>query len=167
MPPPRRRQSHRRRSDNDKRRLMSSPTDDLIQAKLNTVSYEGSSKHKRHPHLFGLPPFDGHRGDATLCDDAGFEPARMSEVPTLIQRGIRAGLIGHTGRILWTVSNDGWIFEARETNRDTDQFHGYPILPEEAIAQLVFDRFSAWAGAHGSADDRSASDACRLRYDFR
>lgn len=167
MPPPRRGRSRRRKSDNEKRRLMIGPTDDLMRAKLNTVSYEGSSKHKRHPHLFGLPPFAGHRGDATLCDDAGFGPSRMSEVPALIQRGIRAGLIGHTGRILWTVSNDGWIFEARETNCDKAQFHGYPILPEEAIAQLVFDRFSNWAGIHGSPEDQSASDACRIRYDFR
>ena len=166
MPPPRDRVERQRRSDNVKRRLMLDPTDDLIGQMLETVWYEGSSKHKLHPHLYGLEPFNGQRGDATLCDEADFEPARMPEVRALIQRGIRAGLIGHTCRILWTVADDGWIFEARETNRETAQFHGYPVLPEEAIARLVFDRFSEWAAAHGSPDDRSARDACKLRYGF-
>ena len=96
---------------------------------LKAVRYHGSSKHKLHPHLFDLPPFQGSRGDATLCDDADFQPADMAEVRALLLRGIRAGLIGHTGRILWTVANDGWIFEARETNpRDP----GVPRLPGPA-----------------------------------
>ena len=170
MPPPRRRSVRQRRSDNVKRRLMRDPTEDVIREMLGTVQYEGSSKHKLHPHLYGLEPFNGDRGDATLCDEADFEPSRMSDVPALIRRGIRAGLIGHTRRILWTVADDGWIFEARETNRDTSRFHGYPVLPGEpgeAIAQLVFNRFSEWAAGHGSPDDRSARDSCGLRYSFR
>ena len=121
---PRRRQTHRRRSDNEKRRLLRDPTDNLVQDMLNYVHYQGSPKHKLQPHLFGLPPFSGQRGDATLCDDADFDPDQMAEIPMLIRRGIRAGLIGHTQRIIWTVADDGWIFEARETNRATAEFHG-------------------------------------------
>ena len=49
---------------------MRDPADDLIERLLDTVHYEGSSKHKRHPHLFGLEPFNGERDDATLCDEA-------------------------------------------------------------------------------------------------
>ena len=73
----------------------------------------------------------------------------MADIPALIERGIRAGLIGHTARLLWTVADDGWIFEARETNRETAEYHGYPVLPEESIGHLVFDRFVNWAEAHG------------------
>ncbi|MCE2423661.1 MAG: hypothetical protein J4F45_00915 [Pseudomonadales bacterium] len=146
---------------------MPDPAEDLIERLLDTVWYEGSSKHKRHPHLFGLEPFNGDRDDATLCDETDFQPAQVPEIPAPIQRGIRAGLIGHTARILWTVADDGWIFEARETNRETAQFHGYPLLPEEAIARLVFDRFAGWADDQGTPADRSAGAACRLRYDFR
>ena len=134
---------------------------------LDTASYEGSPKHKLYPHQFGLGPFNGKRGDATLCDEADFRPSQMVEIPTLIERGLNAGLIGHTLRIIWTVANDGWIFEARETNRDTAQFHSYPVLPEEAIARIVFDRFTLWADEHGASVDRAARDACRLRYGFR
>ena len=146
---------------------MPDPTDAIIQQMRDTVWYEGSSKHKLHPHLFGLEPFNGERDDATLCDEADFQPAQMAEVPTLIERGISAGLIGHTRRILWTVADDGWIFEARETNPDTAQFHGYPILPEESIARLVFDRFALWANERGTPADRAASASCGLRYGFR
>ena len=146
---------------------MADPAAPLVERLLDTVRYEGSSKHKRHPQSFGLEPFNGERDDATLCDEADFQPDQADEIPTLIQRGIRAGLIGHTARLLWTVADDGWIFEARETNRETAQFHGYPVLPEESIARLVFDRFVTWANDRGTPADRSAVTACRLRYDFR
>ena len=166
MAKPRRRQTYRRKSDNEKRRLLRDPTDNLVQDMLNNVHYQGSPKHKLHPHLFGLPPLNGQRGDATLCDDADFEPGQMAEIPMLIRRGIRAGLIGHTQRIIWTVADDGWIFEARETNRATAEFHGYPVLPTEAIAHAVFDRFSDWVERQGTDTEQSACDSCRLRYGF-
>lgn len=146
---------------------MRAPSEALIQDMLDNVHYEGSSKHKLHPHLFDLEPFNGDRDDATLCDEAAFQHDRMSEVPTLIERGIRPGLIGHTRRIFWTIANDGWIFEARETNRSTAQFHGYPVLPEELIARLVFQRYRQWAHDHGTGEDRSAVAFCKLRYEFR
>lgn len=157
----------RRRSDNEKRRLLREPSDELVRVMMESAWYRGSSKHKLHPHLYGLPPLNGNRGDATLCDEADFDPERMAEIPALIRRGIRAGLIGHTKRIVWTVADDGWIFEARETNRDTAEFHGYPILANEVIARAVFNRFSNWATEHGTPQDRSASDSCQLRYGFR
>ena len=113
---------------------MPDPADDLIERLLHNVRYEGSPKHKRHPQLFDLEPFNGKRDDATLCDEADFSPDQIDEIPALVERGIRAGLIGHTARLLWTVADDGWIFEARETNRETTEFHGYPVLPEESIA---------------------------------
>ena len=146
---------------------MPDPANDLIERLLHNVRYEGSPKHKRQPNLFGLEPFNGQRDDATLCDEADFRPDQLRDIPKLIQRGIRAGLIGHTARLLWTVADDGWIFEARETNREATEFHGYPILPEESIARLVFDRFADWAHRHGTNADRSAATACRLRYEFR
>lgn len=57
-----------RRSDNDKRRLVEDPPPVLLERLESAVNYAGSSKHKRHPHLYNLPPFKGKRGDATLCD---------------------------------------------------------------------------------------------------
>ncbi len=77
---------------------MPMPPDDLVERLLDTVRYAGSAKHKRHPHLFGLEPFNGDRDDATLCDEADFHPDHAADIPALVPRGIRAGLIGHTAR---------------------------------------------------------------------
>ena len=37
---------------------MKEPSDDLVRTMLDTVWYSGSSKHKLHPHLYDLPPFN-------------------------------------------------------------------------------------------------------------
>lgn len=156
-----------RKSDNDKRRLWQNPPEDLIERLLREVRYRASAKHKRNPQLYDLPPFIGHRGDATLCDEhAGFQPDRVDGIPELIARGIRAGLIGDTGRIIWTVADDGWIYEGRETNAATHEFHGYPVRQNEAIAEPVCLRFADWA--IGESDlERGAATSCRNRYGVR
>lgn len=128
------------------------------------MKYEGSSKHKRHPHLYGLPPFTGSRGDATLCDEhANFRQDDMAKVPLLIKRGIQAGLVGTA---LWTVADNGWIYEARVTNAVQSQYHGYPVRPTEAIAEAVYRRFLDWSQKHGSAADKKAASNCQALYGF-
>ena len=165
--PPRRRALPRRQSNNDKRRLLPEPPSQLIESLLEAVTYAPSSKHKRNPHLYGLPPFDGPRGDATLCDEhASFQPAQMREIPSLVQRGIRAGLLGATQRVIWTVADNGWIYEGRQTNADTSEFHGYPVRESEPIAELVYQRFVAWVDEHGDSSARHAAMSCRQRYGF-
>jgi hypothetical protein len=97
-----------RNSDNDKRRLDAVPDPAVIATLLASAQYRGSSKHKRSPHLFNLEPYNGARGDETLCDEhANFGVQDMARIPALLSRGITAGLIG--GRILWTVADDGWL----------------------------------------------------------
>ena len=82
----------------------------------NSVTYKGSPKHKKHPRRYGLSPFNGRRGDATLCDGcAGFLPSQMSSISAMIRRGLQAGLIGDGHRIIWAVADNGWIFEGRQT----------------------------------------------------
>ena len=130
-----------------------------------SVNYKGSSKHKRNPAIFGLEPFRGDRGDATLCDEhAGFRPNDMAKVPAMIDRGLRAGLIGTN---LWTVSDDGWIFEGRLTNVAQVEYHGYPVRPSEAIAEPVYRRFKSWAEVEGEPADRRAAENCAALYRFR
>ena len=40
---------------------MPDPTHAVIQHMLDTVWYEDSSKHKLHPHLFGLEPSNSEK----------------------------------------------------------------------------------------------------------
>jgi hypothetical protein len=157
-----------RRSDNDKRRLMARPdTSGLIMA-AHAVRYAGSGKHKLNPVIFGLEPYRGPDGDRTLCDrDAGFGPADMTAIPALLLRGAKAGLVAPGCRIWWSVADNGWIFEARITNIDQNEYHGYPLLPSEAIAGQVYRRFADWAAEHGADADRQAAQNCKVLYGFR
>ena len=157
----------RRNADNLRRRLDPDPDPVMIGTLSRAARYGGSSKHKRNPAAFGLPPVNGARGDATLCDEhAGFTPDMMHMIPRLLQRGINAGLVGQAGRILWTVGDDGWIYEARITNTEQHEYHGYPVRPAEPIAELVHRRFAVWAGQHGEDQDRAAERRCRDLYGF-
>jgi hypothetical protein len=139
---------------------------------LINATYVGAPKHKGDPRRFGLPPYRSPRGDETLCDThAGFEPTDLADVKRLMARGIAAGLIGHVERqgvptILWTVGDNGWIFEARVTNVAGPEYHGYPVRPLEAIGTLVFERFADWAQARGNETDRQAAANCRALYGF-
>ncbi len=157
-----------RRSNNDKRRLAADPPSALLDHLRAAATYKGSPKHKSHPHLYNLPQLTGSRGDATLCDrDAGFQPEDMRTIPKMIRRGIKAGLVDKEGRIIWTVADDGWMFELRQTNATLCEYHGYPLRQTEAIASQIFDRFAPWAQEHGTQIDQNAAEFCRLQYGFR
>lgn len=156
-----------RHSENNKRRLLENPSQDDIARLRENVSYEGSSKHKQNPSLYGLEPFRGHRGDATLCDrDANFQPEDYGQVSKMIQRGLQAGLIGENN-IIWAVADNGWIYEARVTNIDQLQYHGYPVRDTESIAELVYQRFTEWAEQHGDQVSRQAAQSCKTLYGFK
>lgn len=157
-----------RESDNDKRSLHPAPDQAEIQRLCKTVHYVGHPKHKASPVAYGLPPYHKPRGDATLCDThAGFAPSQMSTIPRLLRRGIKAGLIGETPRILWAIGDDGWIFEGRITNTGQNEYHGYPVRPSEPIAEAVFLRFKRWAQANGKPQDLAAAERCQALYGFK
>jgi hypothetical protein len=90
----------------------------------------------------------------------------MAAIPTMINRGLEAGLVGAKG-IIWSVADNGWIFEARLTNIEQAEYHGYPVRPSEAIAERVYRRFVAWSQRNGSEIDRMAAANCKARYRFR
>lgn len=157
-----------RHSDNLKRKLHPAPDAALIKQLAETARYVGYAKHKAAPEDFGLAPYDKPHGDATLCDKhAGFRSSQMASIPHLLRRGIRAGLIGESLRIIWTVGNDGWIFEGRITNVEQDEYHGYPVRPAEPIAEEVYRRYQQWAMRDGAAEDRAAADRCQALYGFK
>ena len=153
-----------RTSDNQKRRLAQDLTAEDVYARFGATIYCGSSKHKQNPHLFGLAPFRGIRGDRTLCDKhAAFRPSDMARIPDLLDRALRAGLVGSH---MWTIDDNGWIYELSVTNSGTHERHGYPLRPSEAIAEVVFRHFKAWAVGAGSDKDMTAAVACQRLYGF-
>lgn len=147
---PRKRLPVTRSSDNDKRRLRDPiPAKTWLDALAARATFQGYSKHKLDPREFGLEPFSGSREDATYCDGhAQFARRDAARIPILLRRGISAGLVGHKDdangedpTILWTVDDNGWIYEFRITVPGRAVYHGYPVLGTEAIARLVLARY--------------------------
>ena len=141
-----------RGSYNEKRRLCEPhPGQAYLDGLAARARLAGSPKHKLQPRAFGLDPFTGLAEDPTYCDGhAEFSPDDMVRVPELLRRGIEAGLVGANDAqgdptLLWTVDDNGWIYEARITIPGQGLYHAYPVLPVEAIARKVIARFAAWA----------------------
>lgn len=161
---PERRLTTARRSDNDKRALADLPLASAALAGLaERVDYEAYAKHKLNPRAFGLEPIPAISDDPTYCDGhAGFAPEDVGRVKGLLRRGVFAGLIGRPGvpeepRTLWTLDESGWIFEGRITHPGRAIYHGYPILPGDAIAAKVTSRFQSWL-CETSAEELYACD---------
>lgn len=144
-----------RRSTNVKRRLRAPALDDDALSDLAARAvYEPYAKHKRNPRAFGLDPIPGVSDDPTYCDEhAGFTPHDMQRIPVLLARGILTGLTsaaqdGDVPRLLWTIDDTGWVYEARLTNGGLALYHGYPLLPGDPVASKVISRFRDWAYDH-------------------
>jgi hypothetical protein len=150
---PARKLSLLRRSHNDHRRLIDNlPQRRHREALVARITYEGYGKHKMHPRAFGLEPVPGVSEDATYCDGhAGFRPEDMVRIGTLVRRGIMAGLIGdkvsqNDPGLFWTIDDNGWVYEARITLPGRAIYHGYPLLPGDAMATKIIGRLSRWIG---------------------
>lgn len=140
------------------------------QALSAKVLYVPYAKHKKHPDAYGLKPYTGDDEDPTFCDaHAGFKPADMPRIPAILQRGIAAGLFGKSLKkgdpgIFWSVDDNGWIFEAQITNPGYGVYHGYPILPVEAIAQKVLLRYADYVTEQKDPVLNASLEAARKRY---
>ena len=130
------------------------------------------AKHKRHPTAYGLKPYEGEDEDPSYCDEhADFRPADMSRVPALLRRGIDAGLFGKTRKpqngdpgLLWSVDDNGWIYEAQITNPGYAIYHPYPVLPNEAIAAKVLLRYTDFVTQQNNPALTASLEAARRRY---
>lgn len=171
QPPSRKRRQ--RSSANDPRRLSEAPPSDEARANLAArATFDPYSKHKRHPTAYGLKPYEGADEDPTYCDEhADFKPVDMPRAPGLLRRGIEAGLFGKFKKpededpgLLWSVDDNGWIYEAQITNPGYAVYHAYPVLPNEAIAQKVLMRYQDYVGGQNSALLTASLAAARRRY---
>jgi len=90
----------------------------------------------------------------------------MGTIPDMIERSLQAGLVGKNGMV-WAIADNGWIYEARVTNFDRTEYHGYPVRDSEAIAQPVYERFAKWARDQGDERASLAAENCKRLYGFR
>lgn len=136
-----------RSRNNAKRRLsVLVPTDMERDNLIACASYGAYAKHKYNPAAYHLAPYAGQDEERTYCDEhAGFGKADVARVPTLLRRGIQLGLCSdrkadNAPAMLWTIDDNGWIYELRVTNVDLFQYHGYPVLTNDAFAKQVLAR---------------------------
>lgn len=154
MKPPKHRIAVERSSNNDKRKLHAPvPSTQDREALAARASYAGSGKHKLEPRAFHLKPAPPDADDSFCDGHAGFEPADMERVGDLLERGILAGLIGHRDvqgdpTILWSVDDNGWIYELRITVPTQAIYHGYPLLVGDAFAKKVISSYNRYVYAH-------------------
>lgn len=148
-----------RSRNNQKRQLCATPpAPDLREAFAAMAAYGCYSKHKYNPSAYGLTPYAGTDEERTYCDaHADFNPADVARIPILLRRGILAGLWAEYSkdtppRMLWTVDDNGWIYELRITNAGLGQYHGYPVLPSDAFSRKVMEAFMAWASSDGAGE---------------
>lgn len=158
-----------RSRDNPHRRLASAIPSQEIRADLaERAGYGAYSKHKFNPTAYGLRPYAGRDVERTYCDaHAKFGQADFDRIPLLQKRGIMLGLTseqaeGGDPSLLWTIDDNGWIYELRMTNSGQAQYHGYPLLKGDAFARQVLARARAVAFAKGGYplnDDPNAQAA--------
>jgi len=154
-----------RRDAMRKRWLEQNVSQAQAESRFAGITYGGSPKHKARPHLFGLTASGFPPPDATLCDrDADFAPGDMARIPALLDRARRARLMGN---LIWTIDDNGWIYELQTTDAGRNEHHGYPMRASDPFAEKVLRCFKAWAALYGTDDDRRAADACRNRYGLR
>ncbi|WP_156425867.1 hypothetical protein [Herbaspirillum rubrisubalbicans] len=139
-----------RSRNNPHRKLIAAvPTLSQRLALSGQVSYGPSAKHKFHPVAYGLAPYQGQDVERTYCDEhANFDQSQWGQIPLLLARAVKLGLWSEQDNkgapsLLWTLSDTGWIYELRITNAGQFQYHGYPILPDDAFARHVLVRARA------------------------
>ena len=139
-----------RSSENQKRHLSATPPTTAERTQLSSrATYGGYGKHKRNPDAWKLPAYHGGSTDRTFCEDAGFTLKDRKRAPSLLRRGITAGLFGDLSKqgdptMLWTIDDNGWVYEFRLTVPSQARYHGYPVRPANAFARKVIDRYGEW-----------------------
>lgn len=104
------------------------------------VRYTGNPAHKRNPGDFNLTPPSAPRQNATLCDDAGI--FTRADAKVLLEAGASKGLVdgrpsGEFPLLIWSVSDDGIVFEAELENATRGEYHGYPMPLSDPFRQEV------------------------------
>ncbi len=141
---------NRRRTGNPKRQLRDVPPTPQRQKELEELSqramYAGNPVHKRNPGDFGLTPPSHPRQDKTLCD--GVSVFERGVAQALLQKGICRGLTSVQERNgwpqnVWAVTDDGFPVEAILENQETGAYHGYPLLAEDPLFEVLLARWNS------------------------
>lgn len=108
------------------------------------VNYCGNPAHKKNPGDFGLTPPSGPRAGKSLCDVAAIFEKDVAS--SLLKEGVMRGLVsmqfdGEWPKVIWSVTADEIVLEARLENRETGAYHGYPMQSTDPFAELILTQW--------------------------
>jgi hypothetical protein len=104
-----------------------------------SVRYVGSGHHKRSPANYGFSRVNP-RPTKSLCDLERYIP--LDEAIKLLKNGIQYGLFSEPRddsfpKFIWSVSDEGEVFEAKTDSNGTGEYHGYPLEEEDMMYKYV------------------------------
>lgn len=130
-----------RPGNNPKRRIAS--IERLSEAERSSLArnirYVGSGHHKRSPADYGLDR-TSPRPHKSLCD--GSKTVSLREANALIKKGILSGMFsdffinGHP-KFIWSVGDDGEVYEAKTDIVALGAYHGYPLEEEDDMRNFI------------------------------
>lgn len=105
-----------------------------------TARYCGSPYHKSRPADYGMEELPKPRPDKTRCDEE--RDFLQAEAIRLLTDGFKKGLVsrrteGNWPQYVWAVDDEGVVYEARLTNREQGEYHGYPMRADDKFSEVV------------------------------
>jgi hypothetical protein len=104
------------------------------------ASYGGNPEHKRSPGDYGLIPPASPRPGKTLCD--GTRNIPKEEATDLLVGGLLKGMCSQCNsetfpKNIWSVSENGEVFEAQLENQVEGIYHGYPVPNDDDFINVI------------------------------
>lgn len=130
-----------RSGNNPKRRIIPSVDLDANAREQLTarVRYVGSGHHKRNPASYSMDRTNP-RPTKSLCDAA--KHVALDEAQRLLREGILRVMVSPLGndgfpKYIWSVADDGEVYEAKTHPNTPGQYHGYPLEGEDDMRSYV------------------------------
>jgi hypothetical protein len=112
---------------------------------VGRVRYVGSGHHKRWPADYGFER-TSPRPTKSLCDIDRAIP--LAEAQELLNAGILKAMVSQPWedgfpKYVWSVSATSEVFEAKTHPNTPGQYHGYPLLGDDDMRELVLSQWRA------------------------
>jgi hypothetical protein len=131
---------------NPKRSLL--PADGMTRAAREAlaerVTYGGNGEHKLHAADYGIAPPPTPRPGKTLCDAEG--PFPQATALALLKAGAAKGMVSRQLRrrlpqLIWSVADDGTVYESQLENSALASYHGYPMPAADPFRERVLEEW--------------------------
>lgn len=135
----------KRTSNNPKRRVV--PVE-LVSAEdvlrlSESARYVGSGHHKRNPADYGFERTNP-RPTKSICDMTGLVPLALAQ--SLMLAGIRKKMVSAIlddgfPKFIWSVTDNGQVYESKTHHNTPGQYHGYPLEKDDDMHDYIMSEW--------------------------